>query len=442
VFLPANQQLLIQRIPVGSNTIGADVLQTAAWQKAMSFMAGDPNVKVAISGFTDCAGSDAENFILQSQRSDAVKSAMPPIVRSRVFATGPAGTAVFLGGNATVAERASNRAVKVTFKSVPPPTQGPFDGLVKGAATLDEYLFLVRSLEQRLGLTAPTDTPKVLSVLRQIYYGSASWTKANGRATLWDKIITSRPWSPSDDPTPQLTQALMQALQNSQVVESTDLGHVFAGLDAMMDPQQVAPSSMDNEEVASWSGDVGSAAAWWAVDTYYGRTVPKREARSVGTPDYYFGAYAGESDLLGNIDAFAIRAGFTPGTAPPSLLRQKVQLRGPLSEALMQYYRITGSDLSKARNRRFAIFLESYGGVILGTSLNNPQSVTATLQPKVANFAAAFALLDPLPKHEKEWGDRTVPPGDSRLLNELLVDGSAKMTNRFVNFLVRSPHLG
>ena len=438
VFSRSSQELLIQGEAVGSKNL-MDVPNSPAWQEAMSFMAGDPNAKVTVTGFTDCAGSDAENFNVQQQRADEAKAKMPSLVQARVIAVGPVGAAVFLNGNASAVERASNRAVRVKFVSLPPASERPFDRLINGASTLDEYLFLVRSLEQRLALTAPADTAKALSVLRQLYFGSASWTKASGRTPLWNQIITDHPWSPGDDPTPQLTQPLMQALQNSQTVEGTDVGHVLAGLDAMMNPHQLASkgftTGLNNEEVASWSGDVGSAAAEWAVDMSFGRTVPKSKARPVGTPDDYFNGFAGASDLLGDIDAFAMRAGFSPGSAPSSLAMSTLKLTGPLSVALMQYYRIARSDQGQARGQRFKTFLETYGGVVSGGSLTNPPAVTARLLSSVQAFAAAFAVLKLLPEHQAEFGDRTVPPGDPRQLNELLVDGSAKMTNRFMNFL-------
>lgn len=315
-FSASSSELLIQGFPVSSSNVAGDVPGTADWQKAISFMAGDPNTKIAIAGFTDCAGSDAENFNFQQKRADAIKALMPPQVQSRVIAAIPAGTAVFLAGNATAAERSLNRAVRVKFQSQVPPGEGPFDRLVRGAKTLDEYLFLVRSLEQRLGLSAASDAPKALSVLRQIYFGTASWTKASGRTSLWNLLISNTPWSPGDDPTAQLTTPLMQALQNSQDVEGTDIGHVLAGIDAMMNPHQVAvrgiQTGLINEEVANWSGDVGSAAAERAVDLFYGRTVPKSANRPVGSADDYFKAFAGPSDLIGDIDAFAMRAGFSP----------------------------------------------------------------------------------------------------------------------------------
>jgi len=438
-FSKSSQELLIQSLAVGSKNL-MDAPDTPGWQEAISFMAGDPNTKVTITGFTDCAGNDVENFNVQQQRAEAVKARMPALVQSRVIATGPAGTTSFLAGNSTAAERASNRAVRVKFSSLPPASEGPFDRLAGGAKTLDEYLFLVRSMEQKLGLTAPADTAKALSVIRQIYYGSASWTLVSGRTGLWDRIITNRPWSPGDDPTPQLTPPLMQALRNSQTVEGTDLGHVFTGLDAMMNPQPISfhgiATSLNNEEVASWSGDVGSAAAEWAVDMSWGRTVPKVKGKPVGTPDDYFKGFAGDSDLLGDIDAYAMRAGFSPGTSPSALAMSQVKLQGPLSEALLQYYRVSRSDQGQAHNQRFKTFVESFGGVVSGHSLTNPPAVTAVLEQKVLTFAAAFALLKLVPEHQTEFGDPTVPPGDSRLLNQLLVDGSSHMTNRFINFLV------
>jgi len=370
-FSRTSQELLTQGFAVSSKNL-MDVPGSAAWQEAMSFMAGDPNAKVSVTGFTDCAGNDVENFTLQQQRAEAVKQAMPALVQSRVIASGPAGVTEFLAGNSTAAERALNRAVRVRFLSSPPASEGPFDRLVNGAHSLDEYLFLVRALEQRLGLTAPVDTAKALSVIRQIYFGTASWTLASGRIPQFSRIITSTPWSPGDDPTPKLTLPLMQALRNSQVVEGTDVGHVFTGLDAMMNPQQVRlggiSTGLINEEVASWSRDVGSAAARWAVDMFFGRAL---SGKPVGTQDDYFNSFAGADDLRGDIDAYAMRVGFSPGSPPSSLVMSAVRLSGPLSEALLQYYRVARSGLAQAHGQRFKTFLESYGGIVNGGSLSN-----------------------------------------------------------------------
>jgi outer membrane protein OmpA-like peptidoglycan-associated protein len=436
-FSGPNLELLIQRFPVGSHKVTAEMTGAPAWEEAMSFIAGDPNTKVFVTGETDCDGSQAENFKIQELRADAVKARMPALVQSRVLAALPAGTASFLTGNATAAERAANRAVQVKFTSAPPSGQGRFDRLVSGAKTLDEYLFLVRSLEQNLGLSAPPDTPKALSVLRQIYYGPASWTLQAGRNALWNRIISSTPWPPGNDPTAQLTPPLMKALQASQTTEGIDLGHVFAGLDAMMNPHPLSfqsfTSGLNNEEVATWLGDVASAAAPWAVDTFYGHTL---DGKPVGSADDYFKRFAGNDDLLGDLDAYAIRAGFSPSSAPSSLVMSSIQLRGPLSDALLRYYRVSQSDQGQARKQRFKIFVESFGGVVSAGSLKDPQALIATLQPKVELCAAVFALKL-LSEYEAKFGQRTSPPGDSRLLNQLVTDGSAKMTNRFVDFLVK-----
>jgi len=458
-FSKSDRELLIQGFPIGSKSVTDEVTGSPAWQEAMSFMAGDPNVDVAVFGFSDCAGKEPENFNLQQQRADEVKARMPPEVRSRVRGTLPAGTASFLAGNSTANERALNRAVRVRFLSTVRKGEGPFDRLAAKVAkkpqvilTIDEYLFLVRSLEQALGLSAPQDAAKVLSVLRQIYYGSASWTLASGRNPLFNLLITSSPWPASIDPEPLLApppkpHPLMEALRKSQTVETlrkgqtlefTDIGHVLAGLDAMMNPHPVSfhgiTTSLNNEEVASWLGDVGSAAAEWAVDNYYGLTVGGKPASS---QDHYFSGLAGDSDLLGDIDAYAMRAAFSPSSSPSSLVMSAVTLRGALSDALLEYYRVAQSNQGKARNQRFRIFVESFGGVIRGGSLVDPQALITTLQPKVVQCALALALMKNWPEHQAKFGERKVPPGDRRELNELVVSGSAQMTNRFVTFLTR-----
>ena len=212
------------------------------------------------------------------------------------------------------------------------------------ASSFDEYVFLVRSVERKLGLTSSKDAATTLSVLRQIYYGSSSWTRT--RQSLWDDVVTQRPWAPGTDPTPALGLPLVSALKASQVVEGADIGHTFTGLDAMMKPGTVklpgpVTSTIQNEALATWSGDLGSAGAEWAADVYL--VTGKGDAR------YHFRNWASDADLEGDVDAFAIRAGFNGGS-PPGQVGQALKLHGPLSDVLVHYYRTTSTRFGLARS--------------------------------------------------------------------------------------------
>jgi hypothetical protein len=222
-----------------------------------------------VRGFTDCVGSNPENFDLRRRRAKAVVAAMPPIARTRVLSLDYSATTDFRATNSTPEGRARNRAATLTYSLDTSTKPGPV--AVSKAKNLDEYLYLVRLLERRLNLTQPSDAATALSVLRQIYYGSAEWSRI--KSTVWDAVITKRPWSPpkdkdDKDPTPRLVgESLMEALKASNTVEGIDLGHVLTGIDAMMQPGKVnfvlTPHDLPNEAWATWAGDVGAAAAEW-----------------------------------------------------------------------------------------------------------------------------------------------------------------------------------
>lgn len=265
---------------------------------------------------------------------------MPGAVNAKVLlATGELPTN-FLTTNDTPENRAKNRAVVVRILEPIGPKGSDACDSVTAASNVDDYLFLIRCLERRLGLTAPADGPKTLSVLRQIYYGSASWTVAENRNAVWDDVVTDRPWSPGTDPVPRLGKSLFAALQASQKVtnvgQDVDIGHLLTGMDAARKPDNVTASAgpvgigtnVKNHEWATWAGDVGSAAAQYVLCTSF-LTYPDNPAK-------YFEAFAAASDLEGDIDSYAIWAALNHGTPQIAL-----KLNALLSDALMDYYRTT-----------------------------------------------------------------------------------------------------
>ena len=256
-------------------------------------------------------------------------------------------------------------------------------------ASFERYIALVEQLEERLGLDWPGGAPEALSVLRQLYYGSGPWS--NNPEARWDDIIPTPRWSPTQDPRPLAGEELVDALKAQQRVAGIDLGHVFTGLEAMLRPGEVTMSQgaiavvvgTRNEEFATWSGDVGSAAAEWvtaALASAGGRELPSF-AR-------YFTRFASDADLLGDLDSFALRTGLAGGTAAVGQ-----QLRLPrdqrLSEILRSYYAPKGS-LVQARQHRVRSFVETYGGQVSRGKLKNPQVLRQRLWPSVDEFASAF----------------------------------------------------
>lgn len=430
-ILPVNivttsDSIIVQDFAVNSHTIPRNVTNSMDWQRLMSDIAGNPSIRGAIQGHTDCVGSDSENISLREQRVQAVTSAMPAAARSKIifsFSTDE----VFLDTNLTAEGRAKNRAVKIIFREMDDEVHA-CDQLTRASNT-DELIFLVRCAEERLGLSSGADARLFISALRQIYYGNAEWTIEGNRNRVWNDVIDQRPWSPSDNPADRLGENLFNALRRSQVVNNTDFGHLLTGLDAMFNPHNVVldfgratfETGLINEEWATWAGDVGSAAATWAEQSLY--------AQSDAEIDPIFIRLASSADLRGNIDSFAIRQGML-GIADPALaLAAPLRANTRLSEILQNYYRITGSTLGRRRGSRISDFVRAYGGVVSGNSIANKDDLAVELLPSIQEFAFMFFMQNIL--RRGYFADDHAPPN----ANVYLARGVDLMTIRFVEWL-------
>jgi hypothetical protein len=294
------------------------------------------------------------------------------------------------------------------------------------ANNLDEYLFLVRCAESRLGV----GTTGVISALRQLYYGGAGWSL--NQNSVWDDVIPNRPWSPGTNPETVLGPRLTAALCASQETAGTDWGHVLTGIDAMLNPGDVEShrgrfafgTGLANEEWATWAGDVGSAAAEFTLGMVGGTPL--------GGIGVYFTQYASVDDLNGNIDSFAMRAGLRPSATPPSLLGTAVTMTTSLSELLMQYYRITSSAQGAARVNRKRAFLQAYGGVLAGGTLTNRPAVEAALRPSVNTFAGLYFMQKAI---ERGFLGSTPAPGMANAA-ATMQNAITESTRLFVDYLL------
>ena len=181
-FLEADRTVEVADFPVASATLPRDFLTTTMWQRAFSIMRGDPSVRLVVTGYTDCvgAGHTAEDFGLRQRRADALVAALPPDVRARVLISRPEFAGIYLATNASPEGRARNRAAKSRTPDTDP-RRNPGE-IVPKASSFDEYVFLVRSVERKLGLTSSKDAATTLSVLRQIYYGSSCGARTGSRS--------------------------------------------------------------------------------------------------------------------------------------------------------------------------------------------------------------------------------------------------------------------
>ena len=245
-FDAAKESLSVQDFGIDQDSVPPTMTQSDDWRRMMSMILGDPTTHVAVLGFSDCIGTEQNNQGLRRRRADAVVKAMPAEAQAKVSSIfkGWWGILTYLFPNDTAENRARNRMVLVALMRS---GIDSCDGLPK-ATNIDQFIFLVSCLEKRLGLTKAADAPKTLSVLRQLYFGNASWSTPRNRSRIWDDIITNRPWAPGNDPTPKLGAKLLSALQASKEVKfdssasstSIEVSHLLTGLDAMMNPQNPA----------------------------------------------------------------------------------------------------------------------------------------------------------------------------------------------------------
>lgn len=441
------KKLVIADFGVRDAAIPPGAVDEPGWQRAMSVIAGTPSIApfVGILGYSDCLGTVTANQSLRRRRAEDVRAAMPPLAQVRVLlATGEL-VGNHLSANDTAENRAKNRSVVVRILDPAMPRRTDACDFLAAASDLDQYLFLIRCLERRLGLTASGDAPKTLSVLRQIYYGSAGWTAADNRNAIWDDVVTDRPWSPGTDPTPRLGKNLFHALQKSQKVNNNgqeiDIGHLLTGMDAARKPEDVTASvgpvsiqtGVKSHEWATWAGDVGSAAAQYTLCGTF--------LNYVAAPEKYFKNFASDGDLEGDIDSYAVWAALNHDKADVAL-----RMDAPLSDTLLDYYRVTKSTGGTARAQRFEVFVNFYGGQARGGVIGNRKQLEGRLLGPTQEFALLF-FGDQLHKTLKGKtpgsciGKPPPPaPGRSVDLGTLLagvLTASRKMTALFVDWLAK-----
>ena len=166
-------------------------------------------------------------------------------------------------------------------------------------------------------------------------------------------------------------------------------------------------------------GDLGSAGAEWAADVYL--VTGKGDAR------YHFRNWASDADLEGDVDAFAIRAGFNGGS-PPGQVGQALKLHGPLSDVLVDYYRTTSTRFGLARSDRIRNFILAFGGTVAGDAISNPAELRSALYPQVREFTIKkiqYKMMKP------GWS----PPPNAPQLYPAMEQAALAMCGLFVEWL-------
>jgi hypothetical protein len=138
---------------------------------------------------------------------------------------------------------------------------------------------------------------------------------------------------------------------------------------------------------------------------------------------------AGDEDLTGDINSFALRAGLN-ASAGPAQLMQAIQIRDSLSNTLLEYFRITRSGPGKAREAAARTFIEAYGGSVVGGQLQGRAQLEANLQPYVLRFALLYSNIV-LAAHDKAG---LLPRTD---FIPYVKEKSFIVTSRFVDWLLK-----
>jgi hypothetical protein len=188
------------------------------------------------------------------------------------------------------------------------------------------------------------------------------------------------------------------------------------------------PTNVPSEEWATWAGDVGQAAAKYAVDEFYARRKKNHKE--------YFQETASDADLLGDIDSFTIRLGLAGGIAPRRQLMQRLRPNQPLSEILLQYFRLTSTGPGRARTQRIQSFITAYGGIVEGRNLRRGhRTLTRRLQRRIGEFANYFAMFLML-QYENKFGKPPRRKANSPTVSKLTNNAVQRMTRLFVDWLM------
>jgi len=308
--------------------------------------------------------------------------------------------------NGTTIERqeASN---KVQKQDNQPPHQPIVENAPASAISIRDFIALVEAEERKYPPEEQTNTKLMITRLRKIFYDREGWDnyliedardieapyttehKERERFTLeipfwfndFDVVRQEHNVKDSQGNTPDIASNQEISLEDGSYI---DLGHVFAGLDALNYPQSVqAPvlSSIgidDNVDAVTWVGDLGSVLAeiqfqWIRNDKQISST--ERQAT--------INEYASPQDMLGNIDAYVIDQQFDIDETSGG---RKV------SEILREYYLNGSTDQgTPSRDKRYSIFAQAVGlNNWDGTNFSNESEWIDSYTDQVNDAAALY----------------------------------------------------
>ena len=244
------------------------------------------------------------------------------------------------------------------------------------AIGIEAFIALVEREEERAGNAVLNpdgsfNTGIMITRLRKIFYGSDGWNeqlvpgtadvdagyefreRERGRTEVeltgpnFDMVDTETYPVDSAGRTPEIYTRQEIALPDGSFL---DIGHVFAGLDAFNHPAEVAAPvlsdiAIENGGGTTWVGDLGSVLA----ELIMHRFNDDGNQPSQAVIQDKINVYASPQDMLGNIDAYAIAAGYDTGASSG----QRV------SQILRHYY--LGQGVQTNQRRRYSTFAAAIG---------------------------------------------------------------------------------
>ena len=236
-------------------------------------------------------------------------------------------------------------AIRSNTVTQPIVTQAP-----AGAIALERFIGLIEQEEAKLPSEEQTNTRLMITRFRKLFYGTPGWDQylipnAASVSPLYrveqverpgTRRTVEMPWLPNlisyVDKSSRLPDAPENLQEPGRIQEVclpdgtfVDLGHVFAGLDALNFPSMVdGPLTVNisrNVDAVTWVGDLGSVLAEAVLKA--------TESECYVTSSEYqaiINEYASPQDMLGNIDAYVISDAFdissTHGLKVSEILRQ------------------------------------------------------------------------------------------------------------------------
>lgn len=280
------------------------------------------------------------------------------------------------------------------------------------------YISLLRQAEAKAD-SAPLT---MLAMMRQLYYGE-SWS-ATDTHVLWRLVIPCSKWV--GPPRQILGEELHRQLAERAETGGVDMGHIFAGLEAMVCPfDPVFTVKMSNEDFATWGGDLGAIAAAKSACAQMGDAAASSGLcglRPGGQSlDFYTEVHLPSQDLEGDLDPLAMRAALLGISCADSRLA-KLTLDRPLSEILDAYYFRPKSALGRARQTRNDCILELVGAEVAEGELLNRGALLDHIAPQVASFAEAYYSVIRT-NTEPDEQERAAMAADARRVTDVFLTG-------------------